>query len=177
MSSKFIPRKKYMISKKIIVWSILCIWVVLGMGQVSAQLDFIDTDSPNITRNQDDVVNIDTIDGNPIREWTRLPVQSPDGQNDIGIIDQGEIQTYEQWQLQTIAFVRNIINYFLGLLGLVALVIFIVAGFRTVTAWDDDSQYQNAIKDVRRVWIALLGIALSWFIVSFIFYVVGLIVQ
>ena len=45
-----------------------------------------------------------------------------------------------------------------------------------MTAGDDDTKYQDAVKDVRRVGIAIGGIALSWFIVTFIFYLVRLII-
>ena len=99
---------------KVLLASLSFILVVGGLTH--AQLDYIDINSPNVTTDPADVVNTDLIDGNPIREGTRFPVESPDGQNQAGIIDQGEIQTYEQGQLQTIALIRNIVNYFLGFL-------------------------------------------------------------
>lgn len=155
---------------------VVLIWLTVSLA-VNAQLNFIDTESPNVTTDPSEVVNTDMIDGDPLRQGTRFPVESPDEQNQIGIIDQGEIQTYNQGQLQTLQLIKNIINYFLGLLWFVALLIFIYTWFKIVTAGDDDSKFQEGMKDIRRVWIAIFGIALSWFIVTFIFYVISLIVS
>lgn len=147
----------------------------VSSGLIFAQLEFIEPTSPNATQNVSEVI-VD-IDGNPLRQWTYLPVQSPDWTEQIWIINQWEIQTYEQGQLQTLQYIKNIINYFLGFLAAIALILLMYAGFKVVIAWTDDEKYKDAVSTFRKVALAILWIGLSWFIVTMVFYVVWLIVS
>lgn len=123
---------------------------------VSAQLQYIDTSSPNYTQNINNVVDADNLtDGQPLRDGAYLPVQSPDQTQSIGIIEQGEIQTYGQGQDATLLFVRSLVNYFLGFLGIIALILFMYSGFRIVIAGADDEAYTQAIKTFKKVGIVL----------------------
>jgi len=162
--------------KYVELWILSFLAWFLSSGIIFAQLDFIDPSDPNITTDINSVVDTTDIDWNPLREGTYLPVQSTDGTQDIGIINQWEIQSYGQWQTQTLQFIKNIINYALGFLWLIALVIFIRTGIKVILAGSDDTKYKEAISAFKRVALAIGWIALSRFIVTFIFYVVNLIV-
>ncbi len=165
-----------------IVCSVIASLTSIVSGPIFAQLQYIDPDNPNITQDIDDVIDTTDVGGpqwqntNSIRAGTRFPIASPDNSENIGVIDQGEIQTYEQGQLQTLTVVKRMLNYFLGFLGLVALMLFIYTGIQIVTAGEDDSKYKEATSQFRKVAMAIGGIGLSWFIVTFLFYVIGLIV-
>lgn len=147
----------------------------LKSGMIFAQLEFIEPSSPNVTQDINEVIT--PVNDNPLREWTYLPVESPDGTQQIWIINQGKIQTFEQGELQTLQYIKNLINYFIGFLGFIGLILLIAAGFRVVTAWSDDEKYKDAASTFRKVALAIAWIWLSWFIVTMIFYVVTLIVS
>ena len=64
-----------------------------------------------------------------------------------------------------------IINYALWIVGLVALGYMIFNGLITLTAWADEERAQRWRKGMKIAAIAIAGIALSWFIISLMFYV------
>ena len=74
-----------------------------------------------------------------------------------------------------LAVIRNIINFALGLLGLIALVMLLWAGFNLVTAGEDEAKVGSAKKTLTNAALGIALIAVSWFIVTFIFYVIGLV--
>lgn len=69
--------------------------------------------------------------------------------------------------------VKNFINFVLGLLSLIALVMLLWGGFQMVTAAGDDKKYEAGFTILKQAGIGIAFIGLSWFIVSFIFFVVG----
>jgi hypothetical protein len=64
--------------------------------------------------------------------------------------------------------VTNIINYFLGILGLVAVGFLIYAGVLMVTAGGNDDAISKAKKIITYAVIGIVIIILSWTIVSFV---------
>jgi hypothetical protein len=79
---------------------------------VHAQLGVIDNSSPSITQDITKAVDTRNIQ-NPLRDGSYLAVKSPDGENEIGVIDIGKILTFGQAQNETLRLIRNIINYVL----------------------------------------------------------------
>lgn len=73
--------------------------------------------------------------------------------------------------------IKNAINYALGLLGLISLIWLIRGGYQMVTSAGDDDKYSNGIKILKNAAIGIAFIAVSWMVVSFIFYVVGEVAQ
>lgn len=88
----------------------------------------------------------------------------------------GQITDHTTAQNQTLQLVKNIINYVLGFLALVALVYLIYNGFLILTAGGDDTQYKKGMWSLKYAVIAIAGIGASWLIVSLIFRLLNLII-
>lgn len=87
-----------------------------------------------------------------------------------------QISDHSTAQNQTLQLVKNIINYVLGFLALVALVYLIYNGFLILTAGGDDAQYKKGMGALKYAIIAIAGIGASWLIVSLIFRLLNLII-
>lgn len=74
-----------------------------------------------------------------------------------------------------IDIVKNFINWILGMLALVALVILLRGGFQMVTAAGDDAKYKKGFKILQQAAIGLVFIGISWLVVSVIFWLLGVI--
>ena len=68
--------------------------------------------------------------------------------------------------------IKNGINWLLGLLGLIALVVLLWGGFQMVTAAGDDGKYKAGFKILKQAGVGLLFIGLAWLFVSLIFFVI-----
>ena len=90
---------------------------------------------------------------------------NPGNQNLINNQDQ-------QWS-RLLDTIKSTINWLLGILATIALVICLYAGFLMVTAAGDDKKYQQGITILKHAAIGLAIIGLSWLIVSVIFWFVG----
>ena len=110
----------------------------------------------------------------PIREWAYQIVHSNDWDYEIWwIINNDEqIQEHNVALETTLDIIRNIINYALWLLSLVALIYLILHGFMMVTAAGDDERYKKWLAWIKYAAIAIGWIWLSWFVISFIFWII-----
>lgn len=149
--------------------------VLVGLGlvgwlvfQASAQLSTIDNTSPSITQSVDQVLNTTDIT-NPLRQGSLFWIRSPDGTHFINVMNISQIWGFDQAQNETLILIRNIINILLSFVWLIVLVLFIIEWYKIVTSWNDTDQYKKALWKVKNYAIAIAGIALSRFIVSFIF--------
>ena len=70
--------------------------------------------------------------------------------------------------------IQTILNYVLAITGLIALIYLIYHGFLVLTAGDSDDRAKAGRKGVKYAFIAIVGISVSWFIVSFMFYIIWL---
>lgn len=68
------------------------------------------------------------------------------------------------------------VNYALGLIGLISFVLLIVAGITMVTNAGDDKAQEEGKKTLLKIARAIGGIAVSWLIISFIFWLIEQIV-
>ncbi|MBP6910368.1 hypothetical protein KBC03_02110 [Patescibacteria group bacterium] len=68
--------------------------------------------------------------------------------------------------------IKNGINWLLGLLGLIALIVLLWGGFQMVTAAGDDGKYKAGFKILKQAGVGLLFIGLAWLFVSLIFFVI-----
>ena len=64
--------------------------------------------------------------------------------------------------------ITTVINYFLGLLGLIAVAFLIYAGILMVTAGGNDEQVTKARKIIMYAVVGIVIILLSWTIVTFV---------
>lgn len=72
-----------------------------------------------------------------------------------------------------IDMIKTFINWILGMLGLVALVLCLYAGFKITTAGGDEKKVTDGKTILKNAGIGLAIIALSWMIVSLIFWIIG----
>jgi hypothetical protein len=123
----------------------------------------------NIEATIDTNIGWSTI-GNPIREWVRQIIHSDDWNYVLTWIADSDVEITEHDTAfnRILEITKRIINRALWLLSLVALIYLIVHGFIILTATWDDTRYKKWMKWIRNATIALWGIWLSWFIVSFI---------
>lgn len=112
-------------------------------------------------------------DDNAIREGTRDIIHSENGQYKVNNLleTQEKIETQADATKRTLNIVHRLINYALGLVSFVALVVLIFAGFQIVTAWGDDNKAKAGNKALKKVSIGIIGLAISRMIVSFIFWI------
>lgn len=95
-------------------------------------------------------------------------------------LDSGETETLElvgagtgQWD-SFANVVRGFINWTLGILALIALIILLWGGFQMVTAAGDEEKYKKWFTILKQaaMWLAMIGVA--WFIISLIFFVINI---
>ena len=73
--------------------------------------------------------------------------------------------------------IKNVINYALWFLWLIALVMLLVWWFKIVTAWWDEGAHEEWVKVLKNAAIGIAFIWISWFLVTFIFYVFSLVTK
>jgi len=78
----------------------------------------------------------------------------------------------ERWDT-LISVIKSFINWMLGMLALIAMVILIRGGFQMVTAAGDEGKYKKGFKILQQAAIGLVFIWVSWLVVSLIFWVLG----
>jgi Type IV secretion system pilin len=71
--------------------------------------------------------------------------------------------------------VRNGINWLLGILALITLILLLWGGFQMVTAAGDDKKYGDGFTILKQAAFGLIMIGVAWFIVSLIFFVITLV--
>lgn len=143
------------------------IGLLIGFSSVHA-LSFFDNTSTVYTRNEWQAVSTnDLCASNPLRCG-----MTNAGSSVRGIYYTTPITTVYQAQNQTLAYVHNLINWGLSLLWLVALCYLLYYGFLIVFAAGDDAKVKKWWGGMRTAAIAIAGIALSWFIVSLIIYLI-----
>ncbi len=71
--------------------------------------------------------------------------------------------------------IKSFINWMLGILALVALVMLLYGGFQMVTAAGDDAKYKKGFKILQQAAIGLVFIGVSRLMVSVIFWLLGVV--
>jgi saccharopine dehydrogenase-like NADP-dependent oxidoreductase len=69
--------------------------------------------------------------------------------------------------------IKSFINWVLGMLATVALVICLWAGFLMVTSAGDEAKYKKGMDILKKAGIGLIIIGLAWLIVSVVFRLIG----
>jgi len=89
-----------------------------------------------------------------------------------------QIAGIADWQMKgdkLIDVIKSFINWMLGMLALIALVILIWGGFQMVTAAGDDAKYKKGFKILQQAAVGLVFIGVSWLMVSVIFWLLGVV--
>lgn len=108
---------------------------------------------------------------NAIRQGTRDIIHSESHQYQINnlIASQQSIESQQDATQKTLQLVHKLINYALSLVSLIALIVLIFAGVQMTTAGGDDGKFKAGAKALKKIAIAIVGIGISWMIVSLIF--------
>lgn len=128
------------------------------------------TPDPILTNDSEQIIT--PPEDNAIREGTRDITHSPESSNKIENLleTQEQIGSQSDATTRTINLIHRIINYILGLVSVIALIILIYAGIQMTTAAGDDKKYQAGKATTKKLTIGIIGIGISWLIVSFIFW-------
>lgn len=132
-----------------------------------------ETENYILTEDPQQVLDTQGIN-DPIRDGAFQAINPWSGELDGILWVDAKISDHSTAQNQTLQIVKNIINYVLGFLALIALVYLIYNGFLILTAAGDDAQYKKGMKSIEYAVIAIAGIGASWFIVSLIFRLINL---
>lgn len=169
---------------KLIYYITILLLTILNIGI------FADVSSQWLQLWQDDIIlntdidnALDVYDNNnpitdPLRQWAYKIIDA-DSTNTISnqelwwIVNPGLIQDHWTAMNSTMAIIKNIINYALWLVSVIALVYLIYHWFLMVTAAWDDTQYKKWMKWLKFAAIALVWIWLSWLVISFIFWIIN----
>lgn len=136
-------------------------------------VDWFWTTDKVITTDQNDVVGKEIRDStDTLRDGTELVAEwVGDADNNDKIYYQEVTTTGETWE-KTADYVRALINYALAIIWLIALLYVAYHGFLTVTAaWNDD-QTAKWREGMRYGAMALLWIAVAWFLLSLVFWLI-----
>ena len=132
-------------------------------------------DTENYILNEDaqQVLNTQGIN-DPLRDGAFKIVHPDTGGS--GMITSAEITDHQTAKTTALQVIKNVVNYALGLLSLVALVYLIYNGFLILTAAGDDTQYKKGLKSIKNALVAIAGIGASWLIVSVIFRLLSIVI-
>lgn len=112
-------------------------------------------------------------DADPMREWVYRGVVWTEKKVVIWISESGEkIDDHEDATKRTVETIQRLINWALWLLALAAMLVVIFGGIQMLTAAWDDWKFKNWKKAIKKASIGIIWVALSWIIVSFIFWLV-----
>lgn len=138
----------------------------------AAQLE-IPWEATIFNSDQDQYIDANDI-SNPIRDGAYTAIKSPDQNNEIWWVQwaNDKIEDFDSAKNKTFTIIKNLINYALGLLSLIALFYMIYHGIMILTAAGDDGKYKQGMKGIKFAAIALIGIWFSWIIVSSIFWLI-----
>ncbi len=80
----------------------------------------------------------------------------------------------DQWD-GIIGVIKKFINYALWLLALIAFAMLLWGGYKMVMSGGDEEAYKEGLKMLKNAAIGIAFISISWFLVTFIFYVISII--
>ncbi len=107
----------------------------------------------------------------PPTDGTDTFTKHGDSAGGIGVAKSGDVNAGESGGL--LDAVKKAINWVLGLLALIALVICLWAGWKMLTAAGDAKAYGDGFTMLRQAGVGLVMIGISWLLVSFIFWVIN----
>lgn len=162
----------------VIIWMfILSLWII-PLEEVKA-LKQIWPDSwigTIFTISDEAILNPPKDEENAMMKWTHTAVESEGNHKIWNISNTAEYYTtQEEAEEGTIKYVQRLINWALGMLAFVALIVVLYGWFQMVTASGDDAKFKSWKKALKKVSIGIIGIGISWLIISFFFWFVKLI--
>lgn len=144
----------------------------IAVPEIFASSWFWTTDEV-VTNQEIDVVGTEVRDStDTLRDGTVLIAEGIGDADDNDKIYFSEVTTTEQSRSKTADYVRALVNYALAIIGLVALLYIVYHGFLTLTAAGDEEKSAKWIEWMRYGTLALIGIAVAWFFLSLVFWLI-----
>jgi len=155
---------------------IVVLFWVMSLGSVIYALWDIWSSENILNQNSTNALNVTDIN-DPLRDWTHQVISADWTAYSVSwIVDVWKIDSFKDGgntaEYHVMKIIKTFTNRALWMLWLVALVYLIYHGFLMVTAAWDDAQFKKWIKWLKYAAIALTWIALSWFVISFIFWLI-----
>lgn len=161
--------KKFIIGGIIMYVSLLVIWY--------AQMIVPDSENYILNENDQQILNTQNIN-DPLRDGAYNIISPVSWTGTLsGLVGVGDkISSHQNAQSKTMDVIKNMINYALWMLALIALVYLLYHGFLILTAAGDETQYKKGLSGIKYAAIAIAGIGASWLVVSTIFWLIALII-
>ena len=117
---------------------------------------------------------IDPPNENAMMQGTHTAVKSEEDHQITNISNTTEVySSHKEAEKWTLAYIQRLINWVLGMLAFVALVVVLYGWFQMVTAAGDDAKFKSWKTALKKVTIGIIGIGASWLIISFFFWIVN----
>ena len=107
--------------------------------------------------------------------WWQTTIFNPDVPDAENFEENVAAETW--WANSLLNTLKIAINRVLGLLAFIALLFLLYGGFKILIAGTDDAAVGEAQTIVKNAAYGILFIALSWLIVTFIFYIAGILTE
>lgn len=179
LSSHVVPSPFYLAPytrmKKLILSGIIMYTSLLVIGY--AQMIVPDSENYILNENDQQILNTQNIN-DPLRDGAYNIISPVSWTGTLsGVLGVGDkISSHQNAQNKTMDVIKNMINYALWMLALVALVYLLYHGFLILTAAGDDTQYKKGLSGIKYAAIAIAGIGASWLVVSAIFWLIALMI-
>ena len=129
-----------------------------------------------LTTDQKEIIK-DIWDQDALREWAYNAIHSDNHKIKNLINSNDQIKTQKDAEKKTFKLIKRLINYALGLVSLIALIILLIAGVQMATAAGDDKKFWAGKASLLKIAKAIWGIAISWLIISMIFWIIDVITK
>lgn len=150
--------------------------MVLWVTSVFSYKRYAD-DDPIYTQKVEDVIGKEPRESDdPLRDGTKNIGEAIGDQSSDRIL-YIEIDDSESAFKRTTDYIKWLMNYFLALAWLVALIYLMYHGFIAVTAWGDQEKLKKWMSGVRYAVIAIIWIWVAWFFISIIFWLINLLAE
>jgi hypothetical protein len=143
---------------KRILWAVLLLQQIVPFWVLATDFSFPYSD-PSITANSNDADIWKSFQENAM--W--------DESTSERLQQTFNVARDSEWDQRATDYIRVIINRFLAVVGLVALVVIIIGFYKMLVSWDSEAAWWDARKLVLNAWIALAVIGVAWFVVSWFF--------
>ncbi len=105
-------------------------------------------------------------------DWKSACFWKATGVGNVGVSWTADTATNGAWSSSLLDTITNAVNWILGMLALIALIICLWGGFQMVTAAGDDGKYKKGMTILKQAAIGLVIIGVAWLFVSVIFWAI-----
>lgn len=155
-------------SMKYIAVLLSCLWLLFSCSLYAFSIDDV-TDFPYDTGDED-ISGADATEIGQIIKEDSIDADSADGDGVVlQIMAAFGIDYTDQTDQTATFYVKEIINWLLAIIGLVALISMLWWFYKMLLAKDSEEWYTSAKKIVSNAALALVIIGISWFLVSWFF--------